>query len=55
MGADHNTNSHVADMLRYLCTALNFFFNEKGEFLLTLDDDTTEYQSDLATVSFVNV
>lgn len=55
MGPDHNTNSHVADMLRYLSTVLQLFFNEKGEFILSLDNDRTEYQSDLATVSFVNV
>jgi hypothetical protein len=53
-GADHKTQSHIADALRYMCTALKLFWNEKGEFLLTLDDDSTEYQSDLATVSFVN-
>lgn len=55
MGADHNTNSHVADALRYLCTALTNFFNEKGEFILTLDNDQTEYQSDLVDVTFVSV
>jgi len=54
-GADHKTQSHIADALRYLCTALTLFFDEKGEFMLALDNDRTEYQSDLATVSFVNV
>lgn len=52
IGADHKSESHVADMLRYLCTALQYYFNEKGEFILTLEDDQTEYESDLATVSF---
>jgi hypothetical protein len=55
IGADHNTNSHVADMLRYLCTVLHFYFDEKGEFILTLDNDETEYQSDLISMPFVNV
>lgn len=54
-GADHKTQSHIADALRYLCTALHIFFNEKGEFILSLDNERTEYDSDLATVSFVNV
>lgn len=54
-GADHKTQSHIADALRYMCTALTLFFTEKGEFLLAQDTDRTEYQSDLATVSFVNV
>ncbi len=54
-GADHKTQSHIADALRYLATALTLYFNEKGEFMLALDNDRTEYDSDLATVSFVNV
>lgn len=52
IGPDHNTNSHAADALRYMCTALTLFWNEKGEFILTLDEDQTEYESDIATVSF---
>lgn len=55
VGADHNTNSHVADMLRYLCTVLTFFFDEKGEFIPTLDDNRTEYESDLVDATFVTV
>lgn len=55
MGAVHDSNSHDADMLRYLCTALNFYFDEKGEFILSLEDDRTEYDSDLATVTFSTV
>lgn len=54
-GADHKTQSHIADALRYMATALTLYFNEKGEFMLALDNDRTEYKSDLATVSFVNV
>lgn len=52
MGAQHDSNSHDADMIRYLATVLTLFFNEKGEFLLTLDNGDTEYESDLATVPF---
>ena len=52
IGAEHDTNSHDADMLRYLCTTLKIYFDKKGEFLLTLDTDDTEYESDLASVTF---
>lgn len=55
MGADHSSQSHVADALRYLCTALHFYWNEKGEFILTLQDNQREYESDLVTVPFVSV
>jgi phage terminase large subunit len=55
IGADHKSQSHIADALRYLCTALQYYFNEKGEFLLTLDNDNTEYESDIANVTFVSV
>jgi len=56
IGAEHDSNSHDADMLRYLCTALVIYWNEKGEFILSLDgDDDSEYESDLATVSFSSV
>lgn len=52
-GADHKTQSHIADALRYLCTALHIFWNEKGEFILSLDNDRTEYESDIVSVDFV--
>jgi phage terminase large subunit len=55
IGAQHDSNSHDADALRYLATALHFFWNEKGEFILTLDNDQGEYESDLVTVPFVSV
>jgi hypothetical protein len=55
MGADHKSESHIADMLRYLCTALQYYFNEKGEFILALEDNQTEYQSEMANVTFVSV
>jgi hypothetical protein len=54
-GPDHKTQSHIADALRYMCTALHYYFNEKGEFLLALDNDQAEYQSDLVTMPFANV
>lgn len=53
-GADHKTQSHIADALRYLCTALHIFWNEKGEFILTLENDQTEYKSDLVSVDFIS-
>jgi hypothetical protein len=52
IGALHDSNSHDGDTLRYVATALHFYWNEKGEFLLTLDDDNSEYSSDLATVTY---
>lgn len=55
MGATHDSNSHDGDALRYMATALHFYWNEKGEFILTLDDNSTEYESDLATVTFSEV
>lgn len=51
IGPDHKTESHIADMLRYLFTALHYYFNEKGEFILTIKNEDT-YQSDLATVTY---
>lgn len=51
-GPDHKTQSHIADALRSMCTALTIFFNEKGEFSLSSNNEQTEYQSDLVTVPF---
>jgi hypothetical protein len=53
IGPDHKSQSHIADALRYLFTAIATYFNEKGEFIPTLTDNQTEYQSDLASVTFV--
>lgn len=53
MGADHKSESHVADMLRYMCTALQYYFDAKGEFILAPQNNQAEYQSDLADVIFV--
>lgn len=55
IGAEHDSASHDADALRYMATALHHFWNEKGEFLLTLEDNQTEYESDLVTVPFASV
>lgn len=53
VGPDHKSQSHIADMLRYLCTALQYYFNEKGEFILAPDTEQSEYESDLAPATFV--
>lgn len=52
VGPDHKSESHVADMLRYMCKAISEFFNEKGEFLYSPETSQQEYASDLATVYF---
>ena len=52
VGPEHNSASHIADALRYLCTALQYYFNEKGEFILAPENNQTEYKSDMATVSY---
>lgn len=55
MGAKHDSASHDADMLRYLCTALQYYFNEKGEFILSPSIAQETYDSDIASVTFVSV
>ncbi len=52
IGPDHKSESHIADMLRYLFQAVALYWNEKGECTLTLEDGQQEYASDLATVTF---
>ncbi len=52
IGPDHKTESHIADMLRYLFAALAIYWNEKGEFFNSPENDQQEYASDLATVTF---
>lgn len=55
VGHDHNTNSHVADMLRGIATVLHHYFNEQGEFLLNQQEDNQiEYESDLVSVPFIS-
>jgi hypothetical protein len=51
-GPDHKSQSHIADALRYMATALQFFWNEKGEFLLAQSNNQSTYQSDTVTVSY---
>lgn len=52
IGPDHKSESHIADMLRYLFNAIAFYWDEKGEFLYTPENSQQEYASDLATVTF---
>ncbi len=52
VGPDHKSESHIADALRYMCTALQHFFDEKGECILASQNQQTEYQSDLISVPF---
>lgn len=52
VGPQHDSSSHVADMIRYLCTALTYYWNEKGEFILAPDNSQSEYKSDLIEVPF---
>jgi phage terminase large subunit len=53
VGPDHKSQSHIADMVRYMCTALQHYF-EKGEFILNQTDDQVEYESDLVSVPFIS-
>lgn len=52
MGPEHNSASHIADMVRYLATVLEYYFDEKGEFILSSNIEQTTYESDLATVTY---
>ncbi len=52
VGPDHKSESHIADMLRYLCKAIADSFNEKGEWLYSPETSQQEYASDLAHVTF---
>jgi len=52
IGPDHKSESHIADCTRYLFAAVALFFNEKGEFIYSPEDNQTEYASDLVTVPF---
>lgn len=55
IGPDHKSQSHIADMMRYLCTALQYYFNKKGEFILAPENSQSEYQSDLVSVPFISL
>lgn len=52
IGADHKSQSHIADMVRYMCTALQYYFNEKGEFILSSSIAQQEYEPDLVEVPY---
>lgn len=52
VGPEHKSQSHIADMLRSLCTALQYYWNEKGEFILSSSVTQETYDSDLANVTF---
>lgn len=52
VGPDHKSESHIADVLRYMCASIFYFFNEKGEFLYSPESSQQEYASDLACVTF---
>lgn len=52
IGPDHKSESHIADALRYMFAAIALFFNEKGEWLYSPENNETEYASDLAMVTF---
>ncbi len=52
IGPDHKSESHIADMTRYLFAAIATYWNEKGEFLYSPEADQQEYASDLANVTF---
>lgn len=54
VGPKHDSASHDADMVRYLCTALHHYWNKKGEFILAPSVAQDSYESDLANVSFVS-
>ena len=34
IGADHKSESHIADAIRYMFTAIHYYFNKKGDFLI---------------------
>lgn len=42
MGPDHSSESHAADDVRYLFTALHYYFDSKGRFLLEQDEQSKE-------------
>jgi phage terminase large subunit len=52
VGPEHSSASHIADMVRYLCTVLQYYFNEDGEFILAEENSQESYESDLVNVPF---
>ena len=51
IGPDHKSESHIADFLRYMCTALQYYF-EGDKFILAPENNPIEYESDLASVDY---
>jgi phage terminase large subunit len=37
IGADHKSESHAADAIRYMFTAIHYYFSKKGDFLIEND------------------
>lgn len=52
IGPDHKSESHIADMVRYLFAAIAIYWDEKGEFLHSPENEQHEYESDMAFVTF---
>ncbi len=52
IGPDHKSESHIADMLRYLYTALHWYWNDKGEFMYSPESQPATYDSNVASVTF---
>lgn len=52
IGPDHKSESHIADALRYLCAALQIYFDEKGEFMYSPENAEQEYSSDLVSMPY---
>lgn len=52
VGPDHKSESHIADMIRYLFAAIATYWDEKGEFLYSPENSQKEYASDLANVTY---
>lgn len=55
IGPEHSSASHAADMIRYLCTALQYYFNEKGEFLFSPENSQETYESEQVSVPFISL
>lgn len=41
VGPDHKSESHAADAVRYMFTAIHYYFNSKGEFLINASNTKT--------------
>ena len=43
IGADHKSESHAADAIRYMFTAIHYYFSKKGDFLIENDVQGTSH------------